>query len=86
MAINILVPELGGATSKAKVTHWHKNVGDYINAGEVLLELESQKVIFEVNAESAGILTQINVLVGANAKIGDTLGVIDETAAQPSAS
>lgn len=78
MAINIVVPELGGASSKAKVTTWHKNVGDTINVGDVLLELESQKVIFEVNAEVAGVLTQINVQVGANAKIGDTLGMINE--------
>ena len=85
MAINILVPELGGSTSKAKIIHWHKKIGDTINIGDVLLELEAQKVILEVNAEASGILTQINAQVGANVKIGDTLGVIDETEAQSSA-
>lgn len=80
MAINILVPELGGSTSKAKVIQWHKNIGDIINTGDVLLELEAQKVILEVNAEASGILTQINAEVGANVRIGDTLGILDEQA------
>jgi 2-oxoglutarate dehydrogenase E2 component (dihydrolipoamide succinyltransferase) len=84
MAIDILVPEMGESVLEATVTNWQKKVGDYINVGDILLELETQKVNLEVGAKDSGILAKINFPVGADVKLGDVLGVIDETG-QPAA-
>jgi 2-oxoglutarate dehydrogenase E2 component (dihydrolipoamide succinyltransferase) len=82
MATNIVVPDLGGAASQAKLARWHKEIGATVHTGDLLLVLETQKATFEVNANAAGILTQITVPADANVKVGDTLGVIDEAAAR----
>ncbi len=86
MAIDILVPEMGESVLEATVTNWKKKVGDTINVGDILLELETQKVNLEVGAKDFGILAKINFPAGADVKLGDVLGVIDESgqAAAPS--
>ena len=84
MAIDILVPEMGESVLEATVTDWKKKVGDYINIGDILLELETQKVNLEVGAKDSGILAKINFPAGADVKLGDVLGVIDESG-QPAA-
>lgn len=79
MAIDILVPEMGESVLEATVTNWQKKVGDTINIGDILLELETQKVNLEVGAKDSGILAKINFPAGADVKLGDVLGVIDES-------
>jgi 2-oxoglutarate dehydrogenase E2 component (dihydrolipoamide succinyltransferase) len=51
------VPTVGESISEVTVGKWNKNNGDYVNAEEVICELESDKATFEVTAESSGILT-----------------------------
>ena len=50
------VPTVGESISEVTVGKWTKNNGDYVNAEEVICELESDKATFEVTAESSGIL------------------------------
>ena len=83
MAIDVLVPEMGESVLEATVTTWHKKEGDYVNVGDILLELETQKVNLEVGAKDSGILAKINFQAGQDVKLGDVLGVIDEKGAQP---
>lgn len=83
MAIDILVPEMGESVLEATVTTWHKKEGDFVNVGDILLELETQKVNLEVGAKDSGILAKINFQAGADVKLGDVLGTIDEKGAQP---
>jgi len=85
MAVKIIVPELGESVLEATVSAWLKQEGDFVNMGDVLVELETDKVNVEVGAKSAGVLQKIQVPKGSDVKVGDVLGMIDEkqSASQP---
>jgi 2-oxoglutarate dehydrogenase E2 component (dihydrolipoamide succinyltransferase) len=85
MATKILVPELGESVLEATVSRWHKKEGDSVQVGEVLVELETDKVNLEVGAKSAGVLAKIEVPEGGDVKVGAVLGTIDENGKQPEA-
>jgi 2-oxoglutarate dehydrogenase E2 component (dihydrolipoamide succinyltransferase) len=85
MAIEITVPELGESVLEATVSRWLKKEGDFVNVGEVLVELETDKVNLEVGAKGAGVLQKIEAAEGADVKVGDVLGRIDEKAEEQKA-
>ena len=78
MAIDITVPQLGESIVEATVVQWFKQEGDQVTTGEALLELETEKVTLEVNANDSGILARIERAAGEDVQIGDLLGVLDE--------
>jgi 2-oxoglutarate dehydrogenase E2 component (dihydrolipoamide succinyltransferase) len=80
VSANILVPELGESVVEARVARWLKKEGDQVSAGEPLVELETDKIDLEVNAMQAGVLAKILHQEGADVKVGDAIGVIDEKA------
>ena len=86
MTVKILVPELGESVLEATVSHWLKKEGDFVNVGDALVELETDKVNLEVGAKNPGILARIEVPEGADVKAGEVLGTIDEKSEQPPAS
>ena len=81
---NIVVPELGESVVEARVARWLKKEGDRVEIGEPIVELETEKIDLEVNAERGGVITSIKHKEGADVKIGELLAVLDESAA-PSA-
>src|SRR5436190_17679462 len=85
MAANIVVPEVGESIVEARVARWMKNVGDAVALGDPLVELETDKVNLEVPAPAAGVLGRIDHQDGADVKIGEVLGVIDESGAAAAA-
>src|SRR5262249_54806881 len=85
MSIDIVVPEMGESVADARVARWLKNEGDAVAVGEALVELETDKVDVEVAAPKAGVLSKIAHQRGADVKIGDVLGTIQEGAAAASA-
>jgi 2-oxoglutarate dehydrogenase E2 component (dihydrolipoamide succinyltransferase) len=78
VSTKIIVPELGESVVEATVGHWRKNQGDRVAVGDILVELETEKVDLEVGAERNGVLTRIERNEGEDVKIGDVLGVIEE--------
>jgi 2-oxoglutarate dehydrogenase E2 component (dihydrolipoamide succinyltransferase) len=76
MATEIKVPTLGESVTEATVARWLKKVGDAINVDDPLVELETDKVTLEVNAQAAGTLAEIVAAEGANVAVGALLGVI----------
>ncbi len=74
MATEIRVPTLGESISEATVGKWFKQRGDAVKADEPLVELETEKVTLEVNAPSAGVLSEIVADSGATVAIGALLG------------
>src|SRR5215212_8506922 len=80
MTIEITVPELGESVLEATVSRWLKKEGDFVNVGEVLVELETDKVNLEVGAKGNGVLQKIEAPEGADVKVGNLLGIIDEKA------
>jgi len=81
MSVKIVVPEMGESVVDARVRRWLKQAGDAVVVGEPLVELETDKVDVEVSASKSGVLASIAHPEGADVKIGDTLGTIDESAA-----
>jgi 2-oxoglutarate dehydrogenase E2 component (dihydrolipoamide succinyltransferase) len=59
MSTNIVVPELGESVVEARVAKWLKKQGDRVNAGDPLVELETEKIDLEVSADRAGVLSAI---------------------------
>src|SRR6266496_6736851 len=80
MATKILVPELGESVLEATVSRWLKKEGDAVNVGDVLVELETDKVNLEVGAKGTGVLQKIEVSEGQDVKVGEVLGRIEEKA------
>ncbi|HET9177604.1 MAG TPA: 2-oxoglutarate dehydrogenase complex dihydrolipoyllysine-residue succinyltransferase [Terriglobia bacterium] len=85
MPTKIVVPELGESVVEATVGQWRKKQGDHVAVGDVLVELETEKVDLEVGAERAGVLARIERKEGEDVKIGDLLGVIEEAPAEEAA-
>ena len=82
---NIVVPELGESVVEARVARWLKKEGDRVEVGDPVVELETEKIDLEVNAERGGVLASIKHKVGDDVKIGEVLAVLDESASAPAA-
>ncbi len=81
MAVNILVPDVGESIVDARVAKWLRKEGDVVAAGDPLVELETDKIDVEVSAPQGGVLRRIDHRDGADVKVGEVLGSIDEAAA-----
>ena len=83
MPVNIVVPEVGESIVDARVAKWLRKEGDTVAAGDPLVELETDKIDLEVAAPQAGVLSRIDHREGADVKVGDVLGMIQEGAGAP---
>jgi 2-oxoglutarate dehydrogenase E2 component (dihydrolipoamide succinyltransferase) len=81
MATEIRVPTLGESVSEATIGKWFKKPGEAVKADEPLVELETDKVTLEVNAPSAGVLSEIVAKDGETVGVGALLGSIAAGAA-----
>jgi 2-oxoglutarate dehydrogenase E2 component (dihydrolipoamide succinyltransferase) len=81
MATEIRVPTLGESITEATVGKWFKKAGESVRADEPLVELETDKVTLEVNAPSAGVLSEIAAETGQTVAIGALLGQLSGGAA-----
>ncbi|GAB5469868.1 MAG: 2-oxoglutarate dehydrogenase complex dihydrolipoyllysine-residue succinyltransferase [Rhodospirillales bacterium] len=78
MASDILVPTLGESVTEATVSRWLKQPGEAVALDEALVELETDKVTLEVNAQSAGTLAEVLVPEGETVEVGALLGRLGE--------
>jgi 2-oxoglutarate dehydrogenase E2 component (dihydrolipoamide succinyltransferase) len=79
MNTEINVPELPESVADAVIANWYKQVGETISMDEVLVDLETDKVILEVPAVKQGVVKEILFAVGDTVTAGQLLAVIDET-------
>ncbi len=84
MAQTIIMPQLGETVAEGKILTWFKAVGDDVKLGDTLFEVETDKVTVEVEAVSAGKITEIRVGNGVVAKVGAIVAVLGGEAAAPS--
>ena len=78
MAAEIHVPELGESVADATVGQWLKQEGEAVTSGEALVELETDKINFEVEAEQDGVLESISKGEGETVNVGEVIGTIGE--------
>jgi 2-oxoglutarate dehydrogenase E2 component (dihydrolipoamide succinyltransferase) len=84
MPVEVRVPVLGESVVEATVGAWLKHEGEAVEAGEALVQLETDKVNVDVAADQAGVLGKIARQEGETVHPGDVLGVLDDaTSATP---
>ncbi|MCY8114331.1 2-oxoglutarate dehydrogenase complex dihydrolipoyllysine-residue succinyltransferase [Bacillus spizizenii] len=81
----IKVPELAESISEGTIAQWLKQPGDYVEQGEYLLELETDKVNVELTAEESGVLQEVLKDSGDTVQVGEIIGTISEGAGESSA-
>lgn len=77
MAVNIEMPKLSDTMTEGTLLRWHKKVGDRVEIGDIIAEVETDKATMEMEAFDEGVLTAIHVPAGGKALIGTVLGVLD---------
>lgn len=77
MIIEIKVPVLAESVPDATLLDWQKNIGEYVERGEILIDLETDKVTLEVASPEAGIVKEILKQSGDVVLTDDILAVID---------
>jgi 2-oxoglutarate dehydrogenase E2 component (dihydrolipoamide succinyltransferase) len=84
MSVEVKIPAVGESISSGVVSVWHKKSGDFVNAGDALFTLETDKVSTEISAETSGVLDTI-VSEGQEVKIGEVVATIDDSKKVPAA-
>lgn len=74
----VKVPELAESITEGTIAEWLKNVGDSVDKGEAILELETDKVNVEVVSEEAGVLSEQLAEEGDTVEVGQAVAVVGE--------
>ena len=81
--IQVPLPEMGESVTEGSVVEWRKHAGDWIDKGETLVEITTEKVDVEVPAPAAGVITKLLAHEGATVTVGAPLAEIDTAAKRP---
>ncbi|WP_411349794.1 2-oxoglutarate dehydrogenase complex dihydrolipoyllysine-residue succinyltransferase [Paenibacillus sp. WLX2291] len=81
----IKVPEMGESITEGTVSKWVVKEGDTVSQGDVLLELETDKVNLEISAEEDGVIESITRQEGDTVQVGESVGVIGAGTGAPKA-
>jgi pyruvate dehydrogenase E2 component (dihydrolipoamide acetyltransferase) len=76
MAIKVTMPQMGFDMTEGKVARWLKKVGDPVKQGEAVVEIETDKVNIESEAQGNGVLREILVSDGTTVPVGVMIGII----------
>ena len=74
--MNVLMPQLGETVNEGTIAAWHKKAGDAVEKGDMLLDVETDKVATEITAPASGVLASIDVDEGVTVDVGTVLAVI----------
>ncbi|MXS82402.1 2-oxoglutarate dehydrogenase complex dihydrolipoyllysine-residue succinyltransferase [Nitrosomonas oligotropha] len=84
MLVEVKVPALSESVAEATLISWHKKAGEYVNRSENLIDIETDKVVMELPAPSAGVLAKVLKGDGATVASGEVIAMIEtEAAVQP---
>ncbi|MGX7596693.1 biotin/lipoyl-containing protein [Planococcus plakortidis] len=74
---DVTLPKLSEDTDESLIVLWFVDEGDYAKEGDVLCEVQTEKAVSEIRAETSGTVKKIHVKRGDSAKAGTLLAVID---------
>jgi pyruvate/2-oxoglutarate dehydrogenase complex dihydrolipoamide acyltransferase (E2) component len=77
MRVSVKLVRVGMNMEEATVTKWHKQPGELFRTGDILYEIETEKVTQEVEATGDGVLLEVSVPAGEIAKVGEQICVVD---------
>src|SRR5207245_479183 len=83
--VEVKVPQLSESVSEATLLQWKKKAGERVELDEVLIEVETDKVVLEVPAPAAGTLAQIVKPDGSTVVAGEVIAMIDPAPAKAAA-
>ncbi|MFZ3288544.1 MAG: biotin/lipoyl-containing protein, partial [Telluria sp.] len=78
--IEVKVPQLSESVAEATLLQWHKKLGEAVARDENLIDIETDKVVLELPAPGAGVITQILRENGATVVAGEVIAIIDTEA------
>jgi 2-oxoglutarate dehydrogenase E2 component (dihydrolipoamide succinyltransferase) len=78
--VEVKVPELAESITEGTISKWLKNVGDKVNKGDDIVELETDKVNVQISAEDEGVLTEVKKEEGDTVEVGEIIAVLDANA------
>ena len=78
--VEVKVPQLSESVAEATLLQWKKKVGESVSADEILIDVETDKVVLEVPAPSAGVLVEILCADGSTVMADQLIARIDTTA------
>jgi 2-oxoglutarate dehydrogenase E2 component (dihydrolipoamide succinyltransferase) len=78
--VEVKVPQLSESVAEATMLAWKKKVGDAVTADEILIDIETDKVVLEVPAPSSGVLVEILVADGGTVAAEQLIARIDTAA------
>jgi 2-oxoglutarate dehydrogenase E2 component (dihydrolipoamide succinyltransferase) len=81
MIVEVKVPSVGESVTSGVVSAWHKKSGEFVNEGEPLFALETDKVSTDIVAEKSGVI-ETKVPEGQEVKIGEVIAIIDDAKQQ----
>ena len=76
MATEITMPRLSDTMSEGTIAKWRKQVGEKVDKGDILVEIETDKATMELEAFQAGVLGLITVGEGETVPIGESIGLM----------
>lgn len=76
--VDVKVPTLPESIADALVVNWHKGEGDSVSRDEIIVDIETDKVVLEVPAATSGVLTSIVEAEGSTVAAHQVIGVISE--------
>ncbi len=85
MKVEIKVPQLPESVSEATLVQWHKKPGETVTRDENLIDLETDKVVLELPAPEAGVISEILIEGGATVEAGQVLAILDTEGAATTA-
>lgn len=78
MIMDFSLPELGPDIQEGTIVEWHKEAGNAVEIGEILLEVMTEKVNVEVESYMSGMVVEILYPKDAEVKVGDVIARIEE--------
>jgi len=81
--VKVTLPEMGESVTEGSIVEWRKKVGEWVDEGETLVDVTTDKVDVEVPSTAAGVITALHGGEGDTVAVGTVLAEIDATAAKP---
>ena len=80
MAIEVFMPRMSDTMEEGKILKWLKKVGDQVELGDIIAEVETDKADMEMEALDAGFLTEIRAQEGESVPVGDVIALLGDEA------
>lgn len=76
MSKEVKLPDLGEGIEGAEVSYWIVSEGDFVNVGDDLVEMSTDKAVFNIHSPFSGTINEILVDEGDTIKVGETIAII----------